>query len=141
MSGSVESQRDEAVPRILVVDDAEDSLAGLTRLLRMGGYAVEAASCGEEALALLRRGEPFDIVLTDLMLPDIDGKKVAEAVRSLPKRPILALATGHSQFDADDPGCRGMFDLVFLKPLVVKDMLATFNAALLARAAEQAGEK
>ena len=57
---------------ILVVDDEPSIVRGLTRLLRHEGYAVTAASNGCEALAQLHQ-RPYDVILTDLRMPELDG--------------------------------------------------------------------
>jgi response regulator RpfG family c-di-GMP phosphodiesterase len=59
--------------RILVVDD-EDFLRSIVReRLQIAGYSVEEASNGKEALAMLARSSPYDVLLTDIRMPFIDG--------------------------------------------------------------------
>ncbi len=82
--------------RILVVDDVEENRAVLARRLTREGYAVENAAGGEEALRRIAGGG-FDLVLLDVMMPDLDGFAVLEriksnaATRSLPVIMISAL--------------------------------------------------
>jgi signal transduction histidine kinase/CheY-like chemotaxis protein len=65
--------------RVLLVDD-DDQLRRLTeRMLRVAGYHVVSASCGVDALAEARRG-PFDILLTDLVMPGMSGRDLARDV-------------------------------------------------------------
>jgi DNA-binding response OmpR family regulator len=75
---------------VLVVDD-DLSLCGiLRRMLEAEGFHVEEAQDGEAALRLIQaRTEPFDLVLTDLAMPDIDGRQVSEILRRY--RPSVAL--------------------------------------------------
>lgn len=119
--------------RILVVEDDHDSLKGLTRLLRLGGYDVTAAADGRTALSLLQSEPGFDAILTDLMLPDVDGLAVAAAARRLDGRPVIVLATGDAQFNADDPSHRPLFDLCFVKPLQISRVLTELRGALRSR--------
>lgn len=70
--------------RILVVDDVEDNRAVLARRLIRQGYAVETAENGRIALDRLER-EPFDLVLLDVMMPEVDGFQVLERMRANPK--------------------------------------------------------
>ena len=69
--------------RILVVDDIEDNRAVLERRLRRQGHDVVCAAGGHAALAMLER-ETFDLVLLDVMMPDLDGLEVLERVKSAP---------------------------------------------------------
>jgi two-component system sensor histidine kinase/response regulator len=68
---------------VLVVDDSEWSRGILASLLDAAGYEVQTASGGAEALRLIARTPP-DIVLLDLMMPDVDGLEVLERVRANP---------------------------------------------------------
>ncbi|MGH9764906.1 MAG: response regulator, partial [Blastocatellia bacterium] len=73
-----------SIPRILVIDD--DSLMGealLTTLSRIG-FNVELARTGAEGLQRLMNGEHFDMLLLDLMLPELDGWTVLSRVRGTP---------------------------------------------------------
>ena len=64
--------RDEAA-RVLVVDDEADIRAFVTETLAADGHAVQEASCGRAAIALLG-AQPFDLILSDLRMPDTDGE-------------------------------------------------------------------
>ncbi|HTT69399.1 MAG TPA: protein kinase [Gemmatimonadales bacterium] len=69
-----------APARILVVDDIEDNRAVLERRLARQGYAVTCAASGGAALALLA-ATPFDLVLLDVMMPELDGFAVLERIK------------------------------------------------------------
>jgi len=71
------------VANILVVDDQEDNRAVLDRRLRRQGHTVECASGGHAALARLRAA-PFDLVLLDVLMPDLDGLAVLERLKADP---------------------------------------------------------
>ena len=67
--------------RILVVDDNEDNRFTLIRRLNRSGYtAVEEAINGKQALELLQ-AKPFDLVLLDIMMPEMDGYQVLEHLK------------------------------------------------------------
>jgi DNA-binding NtrC family response regulator len=72
--------------RILIVDDEEHVCALFQRILQKEGYEVECAATGEDGLALLER-RPFDLVITDLKMPGIDGMELLKRGRAL--RPSL----------------------------------------------------
>jgi DNA-binding response OmpR family regulator/signal transduction histidine kinase len=87
--------------RILVVDDDPMLLKSLCDTLEADGHQVEAAEGGQAGIdafgAAHQRGEPFTVVLSDLGMPYVDGRKVAAAVKAiLPGTPVL-LVTGWGQ--------------------------------------------
>lgn len=75
--------------KILVVDDEKDIVRLIQRSLEMEGYEAFCAYNGEEALRMLRKVEP-DIVLLDIMLPDIDGYGMLEKIHEYDSaRPVI----------------------------------------------------
>jgi CheY-like chemotaxis protein len=66
--------------RILVIDDEEPVVRALARSLR--GHTVTCVTSGREAIELLRNDGPFDLVLCDVMMPDVTGADVYDAVRA-----------------------------------------------------------
>jgi len=75
--------REAAQAAILVVDDVEDNRELLRRRLERQGYRVEQAEGGRAAIAAVTR-QPFDLVLLDVMMPDVDGYEVLEQLKSAP---------------------------------------------------------
>jgi signal transduction histidine kinase/CheY-like chemotaxis protein len=113
---------DQPSARILIVEDNEDVGAFAETLLSELGHRVTRASSGEQALEITRR-EPFDVVLSDVVMPGMGGLKLAETLaREQPDLPVV-LATGYSQ-DIVEGGTGGR--LVILKPY----RLATLSEAL-----------
>jgi signal transduction histidine kinase len=86
---------------ILVVDDDPVLRDSLANTLRDEGHRVTLAGGGQEGIDLFRSAqqgtEPFDVVLTDLGMPYVDGRQVAEAVRTLAPRTPIILLTGWGQ--------------------------------------------
>lgn len=81
-------------PRVLVVDDESDFIQLLKYNLEHQGFDILAAANGVEALNTARRELP-DVVLLDLMLPDLDGFSICEILRSQPstsKIPIIVVS-------------------------------------------------
>lgn len=70
----------EESKRILIVDDEPDVASLLTLLLKSQGYEVVSAGDGQEALEKARTGHP-DLLLLDIMLPKLDGYKVARMLK------------------------------------------------------------
>ena len=100
---------------VLLVDDSPFFLNMLTPVLQAAGYQVTAVGSAQEALALLGDGNRFDVAITDIEMPDMDGFQFAEAVRGDPRSaelPIIALSSVVSA-EAVDRGRRvGFHDYV-----------------------------
>jgi two-component system phosphate regulon response regulator PhoB len=87
--------------RILVVDDEPDLVELVRFNLKEAGYEIDAARSGREALALLRRRPP-DLLILDLMLPDVSGTEICRQVRSdarLAGVPVLMLTAKSEEVD------------------------------------------
>lgn len=84
--------------RILVVDDDRDIVAALEIYLTTSGYEVSKAYNGREALEILDR-EPVDLILMDIMMPQLDGLAATERVRARSNVPILFLTAKSEDVD------------------------------------------
>jgi DNA-binding NtrC family response regulator len=86
-------------PQILLIDDEAIALTNLTHVLKREGYDVTACKDGEAGLEALERSD-FDLVLTDLKMPGIDGMAVLRQVHaSHPDVPVIMI-TGHATLDS-----------------------------------------
>jgi two-component system, chemotaxis family, sensor kinase CheA len=92
-------RRDSATGRpartVLLVDDSAFFRNMLAPLVKAAGYQVAAVGSAAEALDLLKSGSRFDLIVTDIEMPDMDGFALAEAVRGMPGTsdlPIIALS-------------------------------------------------
>jgi DNA-binding response OmpR family regulator len=85
-------------PRILLVDDEQSVQTLLTYPLRKEGYEVIAASTGQEALDRFREGD-FDLVVLDVMLPEVDGFDVCRQLRAKSSVPIIMLTAKAEELD------------------------------------------
>ncbi|MBU8977864.1 PAS domain-containing protein [Lysobacter sp. MMG2] len=126
----VEDARDAAPsqPRVLVVDDREDLAFLMQEALSMGGYHVATAHDAESALAMLQQDGPFDLLLSDIVMPGArDGVALArDAVRRFPHLSVL-LMTGHAGGESGDGPIE--FD-VLAKPFRQPELLAKVQSAL-----------
>jgi CheY-like chemotaxis protein len=101
--------------QILVIEDAADVLCVLIMLLRSEGADVAGAGSGREALALFRRRH-FDVVVSDLGLPDIAGDVLIRTIIAAARRPIrVVVITGESQ-SASTRALQAGADVIFAKP-------------------------
>src|SRR5256714_9699541 len=85
-------------PRILLVDDEESVQTLLAFPLRKDGYEVITASTGREALERFGEGQ-FDLVVLDVMLPEVDGFDVCKQLRARSSVPIIMLTAKTEEFD------------------------------------------
>jgi twitching motility two-component system response regulator PilG len=89
--------------RILIVEDEESLLKLETILLTVKGYEVSGASTGTNALEKLS-GETFDLILLDIMLPDIDGYEICRRIKEHPRHastPVVMLTAKKSVEDQE----------------------------------------
>jgi DNA-binding response OmpR family regulator len=113
-----------ARPVILVVEDVEQVAELLSTLLTQKGYNVETAPRGSDGLARVKRGG-IDLVLLDLMLPDVHGLEVCQAVRALPSQvylPIIMLTALATDTDRHAGFAAGADDYV-TKPFKTDELL------------------
>ena len=103
--------------RVLVVDDNQTNRDIVGRQLTSWGMAPVIASSGREALDLLRRGERVDVLVTDLLMPEMDGLELCRQVQELPGGSELPLVLMSSAETGLDPECREHFRAVLLKPV------------------------
>jgi two-component system, cell cycle response regulator len=86
-SGAAEAA---ATGRILVVDDNRDNIEIIATRLRLRGYAIEEAVDGTQALAMVY-AHPPDLILLDVMLPDIDGYEISRRIKREPTLPFVPI--------------------------------------------------
>jgi CheY-like chemotaxis protein len=120
---------------VLVVDDDASVREPLSKLLTDAGYQVRTANNGKQALELLNDGANPQLVVLDLMMPEMTGFELIKEVRSNPRWNDLPLivVTGTRGYSAQDLHV----DAVLLKPFNAIDVRA---AALLARSSRRRGE-
>jgi DNA-binding NtrC family response regulator len=88
-----------AIATILLVDDEAPILAALVRCLRKDGHRLLTTQRPEEVLAILER-EPVDVLISDVLMPRIDGVELVTRVRRRYPSVIPILLTGHGTLDA-----------------------------------------
>lgn len=117
--------------RILVVDDQEEVAELVEAVLTDAGHRVEAVSNGQGALARLRQ-TPYDLVVCDVRMPDVDGRGVFHAIGQLvPPRPLVLFMTGYGDSPAESEFLQATGAVVLAKPLGIDELLARVNGLLL----------
>jgi CheY-like chemotaxis protein len=114
------------VRSILVIEDDEQIRRLLHRFLESMGYDITVAGSGGKGIKIFSHRRCFDLVLTDIGLPGIDGNEVAKRIRKsgLPKIPIIAM-TGFEEMSFQ----KELFDSVLIKPFKLEalvDMIESY---------------
>ncbi len=118
--------------QILLVDDEASVRLTLGPLLRRAGHIITSVGSGAEAVALLEQ-QPFDLLLTDLKMPGMDGMQVVAAARQRQSDLAIIILTGHGSLGTAVEGLRqGIFDYL-LKTTEPCQIVARVNAGLAAR--------
>jgi two-component system, NtrC family, response regulator PilR len=117
------------VEKILVVDDEQSLRDVLSIMLKRAGYAVTSAMDGEEVIELLNK-EIFDLVITDLRMPKLDGMEVLKAVKSASPDTVVLIITAFATADsAVEAMKQGAYDYL-TKPFQVDEVQLIIRNAL-----------
>ncbi|MEO5769333.1 MAG: response regulator, partial [Polyangia bacterium] len=113
--------------RVLIIEDEPDLVRGLRDALEFEGFEILSAGLGREGIILARERGP-DLVLLDLMLPDMNGFSVCEEIRGTnPVLPIIML-TARSQENDKIRGLEVGADDYVTKPFSIGELVARINA-------------
>jgi CheY-like chemotaxis protein len=110
--------------RALVVDDVADVTEMLSVLLTHAGYDVRTASSAAAALSSAKQDQ-FDVIISDIGMPQMNGYELARAVREMPGYetvPMVAL-TGYSKFDDRQRSLDAGFNAHLTKPIEPRELL------------------
>ena len=126
-----ETPPSDAPISVLICDDEELLVKSCGQILSSEGYAVQTEGRGKNALEAVRRHHP-DIVLTDLMLPDMDGLALLKEIKKLAPETLVVMITGFATVDSSVEAIRaGAYDYI------PKPFTATQLRILIGRAAQQ----
>jgi CheY-like chemotaxis protein len=115
---------------ILLVDDNEELRRVVKRMLSRAGYDVVEAAGGPSALAHLDRGGRADLILSDVMMPEMSGRSVVEAIRQHHRDVGVLLMSGHN-YDAAVRGMAQRGDVAFIeKPFTAEQLLRKLREVL-----------
>ncbi|MCK9297127.1 MAG: sigma-54 dependent transcriptional regulator [Desulfobulbaceae bacterium] len=121
-------QEDKAI-RILVVDDEIINLQNIHHVLTKEGYHVETASCGKEAVEIITHNR-FDLIITDLKMPDIDGVQVMNIAKEMQPEAEVIIITGYATVNsAVEAMAEGAF-YYMAKPIKLNELRALVKKAL-----------
>jgi len=123
--------------RIVVVDDEAVARVSLAEILRLEGYEVSTAASGEEALSLLGKSGPFDLMVLDLKMPGMDGLEVTEAVQGQSPGTVIILLTAFGKLETAIQAIRQGAHDYLLKPCPIPEILESVRKGLMKRQQEQ----
>jgi DNA-binding NtrC family response regulator len=117
--------------RVLLVEDEDGVRALAARVLAEQGYAVEEARNGLEALGVLERPDHgIDLVLTDVVMPDMGGVELADRVASVHPNVRIVYMSGYSEGDKLHPGVRESPYPFLQKPFSPESLAVRIREAL-----------
>jgi signal transduction histidine kinase len=115
--------------RILVVDDEEPIREMILKMMNRFGYEAATAGNGKEALETLRR-EPFSILITDIIMPEMDGFELTKAVQAeFPDIHIICMTAHSASYNYTDVVAFGATDYI-TKPFTVDEIRAKLNRVI-----------
>jgi DNA-binding response OmpR family regulator len=130
--GELAQEGDRAMAkRVLVVDDEPNIVMSLRFLMERAGFAVEVAATGQEAVAALDRA-PADLVLLDVMMPELDGFEVCQRIRNHPawRATKIVMLTAKGREVERDKGLALGADAYVTKPFSTRDLVAKVKQML-----------
>jgi len=107
--------------KVLIVDDEEHTRLGYAEVLRLEGYNVDAAENGREAFLMLQEKD-FDVVVTDLRMPEIDGMSLIERIRQIKKDQKIIIITAFGTFKSYKQAKDAGVTMFLNKPVRAKDL-------------------
>jgi len=105
--------------KVLLIDDEEEFVQTLVERLEIRGMEARACTSGEDAVQCLS-SEPFDVVVADLKMPNVDGQKIMEIVKERFPGTRVILMTGHGAQPEGTPEIEGC---ILLKPFGIKRLV------------------
>ncbi len=116
-------------PRVLVVDDETAIREALERALRLEGFVVDLAEGGTVALERLA-AEPPDVVVLDVVMPDLDGIEVTRRLRGRGSRVPICILSARDEVADRVAGLRAGADDYLVKPFALEELTARLHALL-----------
>ncbi len=115
-----------AIGRILIADDEASIREGLVDVLTEEGYDVTGVGDGREAVSAIEQCS-YDVVVTDLRMPEMDGLEVLRRVRELSPQSLVLLITAYASVETAVEALRNGAHDYILKPLIVEDVLSKIH--------------
>ncbi len=125
------------MPRILIVDDEVKLVKKLKKLLEKDGFEIKTAGNGREALEVIRASDPFDVIISDIRMEEMDGLTFLKQVHQDGLDVGVIMITGYGDMDTFLESLYfGAFQYI-QKPVHYDTLLETINKLLLDRERER----
>lgn len=118
------------VRRLLVVEDERHLALGLKMNFELEGFSVDLASNGRDAIRALASPHPHDLILLDVMLPDMSGIDLCQRIRDAGNRTPILMLTARRATDDRVRGLEAGADDYLLKPFELSELLARVHSLL-----------
>jgi two-component system cell cycle sensor histidine kinase/response regulator CckA len=116
---------------ILVVDDQDDLRIPTCELLRKMGYKISDANNGLQALELIQNStSPFDLIVTDVVMPEMGGKDLSERLKKLKIKSKILFLSGYTEDTLADYGVSGENPHFLEKPFTTQTLLKKIRTVL-----------
>ncbi len=125
--------------KILVVDDEENIRQIIFKYAKFEGYEVQEASNGLEAVEMCRKND-YDIIIMDIMMPELDGFSACREIRKFKNTPVIMLSARGEEYDRIHGFETGVDDYV-VKPFSPRELMMRVSAILKRSGAEDKEEK
>ncbi len=115
--------------KILIVEDDKDLNRSVCSFLNRSGYEACGCLCAEDAYDEMYK-KPFDLIVSDIMMPNIDGFEFAKTVRTLDQNIPILFMTARDDFEAKQRGFRVGIDDYMVKPIDLDELFLRIGALL-----------
>ena len=122
--------------RVLMVDDNRELMETFKDILEFSGFKITAAYDGFEAVEMARQ-TAFDLVLLDLIMPGLTGVETMRQIRAIRPDTRFILITAYSGTEQANLARQEGAEMVFSKPLIVKDVVRALKALLTGSAGDE----
>jgi len=123
--------------RVLIIDDELPVVDATSTMLRRLGYAVKGFSSSTDALKEFEESpEAFDVVITDMTMPEQDGAKVAQQIKGIRSDMPVILITGFAHAEREHLLSQGIIEAIVNKPILRRDIAETIREVLDTQKAE-----
>ena len=115
--------------RVLIIDDDNRNIFALTATLKTRSFECVSCLSAEEALAKLKKNEQFDVILIDMMMPEMDGYEAIPLIKEIPSQetPLVVAVTAQAMVGDKEKCLKAGADYYISKPIDVDKLLAILS--------------
>jgi CheY-like chemotaxis protein len=115
--------------RVLLVDDEEQFVHNMSRILKIRGFDVSTATDGHKAMSAIKYGGGFDVVVLDIKMPGMEGIEALKEIKKWAPDTEVIMLTGHASLSSGEQAIRrGAYDFL-MKPCDIEDLVEKIREA------------